>query len=672
MRNFIGLCIAVLFLAAVSPVLVHAQFQDPTPDELKMTADPKSPGAAAVYLDIQEIDNDPMHFQSTYARIKVLTEKGKELATVEIPYLKSTYKITDIKGRTIHPDGTVIPLSVKPEDLLISKSGGTQIARKVFTLPSAEVGSILEYKYEIRYDDDQFTSPMWEIQRPYFVHKAHYSFTPFKAFQPSGTPDRDTSMYMEDDRGRVINSLLWSGRLPKGVTLQTSMNGSYSVDVTDIPPIPDEEWMPPIEGFLFRVFFYYKAASNRQDFWMSEGKLWSKDVDHFAEPSKAIKDAVAGLVTPSDSDIVKAQKLYAAVEGLDNTDYSRKKSESEMKQLKLKVAKHAEDTWAQKSGTSEDIAMLYLAMLRAAGLTAYATKIVDRDQGLFDMGYLSLDQLDTTLVILTTADGKQHILDPGEKMCPFETVNWRHSKASGLGQGAQGLTLATTAEQYYKDNTISRVGNLAVDAHGGIDGTIRIMMTGQEALRWRQRALRNDEPEVKKQFDHELEDLVPDGVEAHVDHFLQMNDPGSILMAVVNVKGSLGTATAKRLMLPGFFFQTRGHVPFVKEEKRLEPVDMRYGDSVSEQITYTLPPGMTVEGAPQDATIPWPGHAVLAVKSVAEPGKITIAQTLSVAFTLVKAEEYQDLRGFYQKVAAADQEELVLTSAPVVATGKAN
>ena len=67
----------------------------------------------------------------------------------------------------------------------------------------------------------------------------------------------------------------------------------------------------------------------------------------------------------------KAKKLYAAVQALDNTDYSRKKSASEMKQLKIKEAKHAEDTWAQKSGTSEDIAMLYLAMLRAAGLNAY-------------------------------------------------------------------------------------------------------------------------------------------------------------------------------------------------------------------------------------------------------------------------------------------------------------
>ena len=88
MRKRTFLRSAVLALAAFLPVLVRAQFQQPTDEELKMTADPKAPGAAAVYLNINEIANDPEHYQTYYARIKVLTEKGKELATVEIPYLK--------------------------------------------------------------------------------------------------------------------------------------------------------------------------------------------------------------------------------------------------------------------------------------------------------------------------------------------------------------------------------------------------------------------------------------------------------------------------------------------------------------------------------------------------------------------------------------------------------
>src|SRR6202789_4478922 len=189
MRNRnLGYTFACFFLLA-SPSLLFAQFQEATPDELKMTADPKAPGAAAVFLNIEEIANDPMHYQSYYARIKILQEKGKELATIELPYLKGDNKITDIKARTIHADGTVIPLTVKPEDLMsfktVAKNGDQlQVNRTVFTLPSAEVGSILEYRYELRYDNNHIPSPAWEIQRPYFVHKVHYSFTPFKGFLP--------------------------------------------------------------------------------------------------------------------------------------------------------------------------------------------------------------------------------------------------------------------------------------------------------------------------------------------------------------------------------------------------------------------------------------------------------------------------------------------------------
>jgi transglutaminase-like putative cysteine protease len=663
---------AAFAFAALLPVLVRAQFQPPSDQELKMTADPKAPGAAAVYLNIEEIANDPLHYQSYYARIKVLTEKGKELATVEVPYLKGNKKVTGIVGRTIHADGAVIPLTVKPEDLLSEKSGEKQFGRMVFTLPSVDVGSILEYRYELRYDDNEYSSPLWEIQRRYFVHQAHYQFTPFKAYMPNGTPNTLTSTYLTDERGRVVNSLVWWNRLPPGVTMKTSVNGSYSVDVTDVPPIPDEESMPPIDSFLYRVFFYYKAASNANEFWINEGKLWSKDVDKFAEPSKTIRDAVGGIVSPGDSDLDKAKKLYAAVQALDNTDYSRQKSASEMKQLKLKAAKHAEDTWTQKSGSSEDIALLYLAMLRAAGLTAYATKIVDRDQAVFDPSYMTLDQLDTTLVVLSLA-GKQTVLDPGEKMCPFGTVNWRHSHASGLGQSAQGLSIATTPMQQYTDNSIRRNGDLTLDAHGGVMGDLAVEMTGQAALRWRQAALRNDDEELKKMFDRDLERIVPEGVEGHVERFLGLDQPDKILLAIVNVKGTLGTATAKRLLLPGFFFATRGHQPFVNEEKRMEPVDMHYGDQVTNVITYHLPAGITVEGAPPDTNISWPGHAMFVAKSKADPGQIVVGDTMAIAFTMAKPEEYQDLRGFFQKVEAAAQAGLVLTNTPTsAAAGKGN
>jgi hypothetical protein len=274
---------------------------------------------------------------------------------------------------------------------------------------------------------------------------------------------------------------------------------------------------------------------------------------------------------------------------------------------------------------------------------------------------MNINQLDDTVVLLGI-DGKGVLVDPGERMAPFETVNWRHSEAGGLRQSAQGPGYAATPLQPYTNNTTMRTADITLDAHGGITGSIQIVMSGQAALRWRQTALRNDEAEVKKQFDHDLEGLVPDGVEAHLDHFLSLDDPETNLMAIVKTQGTLGAATSKRLMLPGFFFEARGRTPFVSQEKRQEAVDMHYGDQVSEHVTYHLPDGVTVEGAPADAKISWAGHAVCVIKTESTSGQIVVNRTLARAFSQAKPEEYQDLRGFYQKVAVSDQQPLVLTS----------
>jgi hypothetical protein len=658
-------CALGVLLAIASPVLLHAQFQEPTQEELKMTADPKAPGAAAVYLNVEEVANDPFHSMSYYARIKVLAEKGKELATVEVPYINSRTQITDIKARTIHADGSIVPLFGKPADLLVvkaaSKSGDLEVDKKVFNLPSVEVGSIIEYRYELHYDEDLCSSPAWMIQRPYFVHRAHYAFTPFKGFL-RGSMDT-TFGYPVDARGRKLNTLLWWAQLPAGVELKEDGFGRFTLDLADIPPAPEQEWMPPTKSLLFQVLFYYKFASNNQDFWVSETKLWSKDVDRFAEPSKSIREAVSGLIAPSDSDLDKAKKLYKAVQALDNTDFSRAKTQSELKQLKMKVAKRAEDTWAQKSGSSQDIALLYMAMLRAAGLTAYDMKLVDRSKGIFAPGYLNFDQLDDDIVILVTG-GQEILLDPGEKMCPFQTLHWRHSGARGARQSPDEHYAATTPFQAYKPNSLIRIGDVTLDAHGSATASFRFVIAGQEALRWRQAALRNDLDEVKKQFDHWLEAMVPDGVEAHVDSFTGLDDPDVNLIANVKAQGNLGVATSKRLLLPAFFFETRGAHPFVDQQERIEPVDMHYGEQVTDQVTYRIPTGLAIEGSPQDAKVAWQDHAVLVTKTASGPGSVTIARTFGRAFTVIEPNEYQDLRGFYQKVAAADQQQLVLTASP--------
>src|SRR5207302_6748998 len=101
-------------------------------------------------------------------------------------------------------------------------------------------------------------------------------------------------------------------------------------------------------------------------------------------------------------------------------------------------------------------------MLRAAGLSAFAMKVVDRESGVFQPGYLDFDQLDDNVVILSTG-GKDIVLDPGQKMCPFQTVHWRHSASGGIRESADGRAAAGTPEQMYSANSLQRLGDVTLD-----------------------------------------------------------------------------------------------------------------------------------------------------------------------------------------------------------------
>jgi hypothetical protein len=630
------------------PLASFAQFFPPTDDELKMTTDPRAPGAAASILYLEQTVNDVLHFHTSYARIKVLTEKGKEQATVEIPYERDFAKISLIKARTIHSDGTIVPLDVKPTDLLVVKTKDAQINKVVFNLPSVEVGSILEYRWQLDYDDKWLYPPKWELQHSLFVHKAHYEFI--------NNPDHWA--------GR---NLLYFTSLPEGVKINQDVNKKFVLDVQDIPAIPEEDFMPPPESARYQVSFYYTLYHNATQFWNSEGKTWSKEVDHFAEVNDTLRSAVAKLIAPADSEEEKASKLYDAVQALENTDYTRSRSMSELKQDHTKEIKRAEDVWNQKRGNSNEIARLYLALLRAAGIKASAIQVVKRNRARFNAAYLSMNQFDDYLVIVNIA-GKEMFTDPGEKMCPFGQLRWNHQATGGIRQGEHETLYSETPTASYKENTVTRNAVLKIDEKGEMSGSVAVIMSGPEALHWRQRALENDEGEVKKKFLEGFRHILPEGVQAEFDHFLGLGEPKSNLVAIVKVNGSLGTVTGKRLFLPGLFFESRTKHPFVATEKRQTSVDMRYTETHVDKVNYYLPEGYSAESAPTEGPTQWPKHTFLSIKSTIDGRNVAVERVLVNAFVLADSKEYNELRSFYQKVAAADQQQLVLKmGAPVAA-----
>jgi hypothetical protein len=80
-------------------------------------------------------------------------------------------------------------------------------------------------------------------------------------------------------------------------------------------------------------------------------------------------------------------------------------------------------------------------------------------------------------------------------------------------------------------------------------------------------------------------------------------------------------------------------------------------------VVYHLPPGYHVESTPR-TDVAWPGFAVLKIASTVDGDAIHVNRIFARNFTLLAPDGYNNLHDFYQKLAGADQQQIVLTRAP--------
>ncbi|MGC2635584.1 MAG: DUF3857 domain-containing protein [Acidobacteriaceae bacterium] len=630
-----------------------------------MTSDPQAPNAPAVYLNYEEYMDVPGHFDRCYGRIKILSQKGiEEFSDVELAYPAGIINIRGVEGRTIHSDGTIVPFTGQPHQKELVRTGGVKEMAKVFSMPDVQVGSILEYQYEVQYDDRWIFWPEWYLQKRVFVHQAHYHFRP-AALDVNSTYE----IMVPDPEGHLTPAtrLVYDQQLPPGAKVQDLSTG-FDLDVKDVPPIPDEPWSPPLNSFSYRLCFFYTGNYSAQEFWKGGGKAWSKDLDRFAAASGPIQQAVAQIVSPGYTDDQKLHKIYAAVMNVENTDFSRKHTEQENKVEGAKE-KTAADIWAQKRGNSVEINRLFIAMVRAAGLKASGMAVTQRDKRILNASYLSWKQL-TDEIAIVDVGGREVYFDPGERYCDYGKLHWKHTQVMGIRQTDGGTEPVLTPAADYKDTVIDRRAALELAQDGTLTGTITYSMTGEEALRWRQVALREDADEARRQFDDDLQKCVPPGVIVKADHFDALTDDTQPLVAQVNVSGSMGTATGKRVFLPSSFFEA-GVKPRFAEETRLNPVDLHYPYAVRDTVKITLASGLTVESVPSSTQIPFPQSATYVVKYAQSGSLYEQGRLLAVGKTVYSKDQYPQLRDFFDKANAQDQQPVILDRTATTTTAAA-
>lgn len=630
----------------------------PTPEELSMTEQKGAPGAAAVYLYDEEITNDDRSTFSYYRRIKILQDKGKDLAVIK---LVSSYRndgtstdIGSISARTIHADGTVIPMTEPPVEETLYKGSNGAAASKTYKLPQPEVGSILEYRYTIHLDN-HIAAPTWDIQGRFYKRKSHYEWVP-----TSGIVTQKVLGQVD----RKIDAIAWVSQLPSGVQIRKSTSTvtrattSFALDITDVPPLPKAENMPPASSFAYSVRFYYTPYSSPDAFWKAVGTQLAQYRNEFTKPGPEVKAALSKLVAPGDTPEQKLKKLYAAVMELGNASTEQQQGVPWTPHINEKPIKTADDVFLAKRGNNDELNSLFIAMARAADIKAYPMRVANRDAYIFNSEYMTAAQLydDITVVNL---NGKELFLDPGTRYCPYGHLAWRHSAVVGLKLAESGPTIAPTPGELVAAHQIQRVADLKMNEQGEVTGTIKLTYLGTSGISLRQMEAVRGDTALREDLKEKINKMLPKGMKAELSSITKVKEYEEPLTIVANVSGKIGIREGARMSIDADIFQAQSEQQF-QPETREQPVYFDTSETDLDAIGITFPPSFKVVSLPIQAKENLKGGAAYDLSAESTPTSVLIHRNYQLGRRTYPVSDYPELRAFYAKMATRDKEPIVL------------
>jgi hypothetical protein len=640
----------VWFACLASASFSFAQKEDWLPiaqKDLQVKEVPGNPGADAIQLYYAHFIDGNNQTEFVYHRIKILTEKGRQpgkFADVEIPILPG-FTVSDLKARTIHPDGQIIDFTGKPFEKTLIKGQGFKFLAKTFTMPDVSVGSIVEYKYKLNSPDGFAFNADWTIQHDLFTVKENLVFKPYEGALKTedGSPGRFSY---------TISNLPNIKPTQKGKT--------FELEMENVAAFEAEPHMPPEDTYKPQVRFFYgdNSLTSADKFWQDRSTKWSEVVERFIGNHKEVRDAAAEAVGGETDPEKKLRKLYARAQQIRNLTYERERTTEEEKKEKLKPNENVADVLQRNHGTHREITLLFVALARASGFDASVLFVSSRKSKVFEKNLPDSRQLDSDVADIQV-NGKEVYLDPGTKFCPYGFTRWikTSTEALKLDKRSGGFIRIPAAPQ--DKAVIYRTANMALSEDGSAKGDVTVNYTGGEALERRLDAFVTDEAGRKKNLEDELKTWLPNGATVRMTGAEGWEATNESLVAHFTVEiTSYASAAGKRLLLPSYLFQAKQKDAFKSAERKF-PIYFPYAFAEVDTITIKVPAGRSLEGAPpqQQAGLP---YALYSNTSEFDGTQLVTKRELRVNGIWFPQKDYAQLKDFFNKVQSGDEQQAVL------------
>lgn len=633
-------CLALILAAGMLPA---ADFPPITEAEKALTELPGQPGAPAVVLfekaevRMRDYPKEASSYLKVKVRVKILTEEGKSFGEEEIHH-SGFLRLKKVEGRTVLADGRIVEL---PKDAIFEERRSRSLKRFVTKLvfPAVEVGAILDYSYEVRWDDLFFLDAWYFHNRvPTLLSEITYIKPNNLGLDPWGVQAGAQKMESASEKGT------------HGATIK--------VWVKDLPAVPTEDYSFPFADLSSRFMMVPKRVTANgerwplMDSWRSTCELYEPYYTDFQRKDRNSKKKAVELTQGMTDRSQKIAAIHSFVRDEVQTTAS----------IGVGVAEEsrADGVLKDRQGTSVEKALLLQSMLEGAKIKSNILWVADRTEGRIDLSVANPYWFDSAMVKVDES-GETVYLDPSDRRSGYNHIPPFYEGMAAVQYDKKKPEQLELPSSTHQDNHRQGTVDLVVDEDGRLSGQGVLDLKGQEA--WRYTHWKDTAEETTEAWQEWLQ-------EQHAGFDItEVVVAENLMDQQIKVTWNLGQREEEVLgdevtVSPALPIGPVTQLFVLPPELRKTPVQLLFARSDDLTTTVTWPEGWQVDVMPQARQH---GGTVGYVSWTTEVDEAKRQATFYRHFERTQSEfigsdTYGALRKLYGETAEADAQALVLVS----------
>ena len=578
-------------------------------------------------------------------RVKILKESGLSYANVSIPYFdeNNEEQIQKISAYTYNLDGSGnVKVTEVGKSSIYSKRLDRQHSAMIIAFPEAKVGSIVEYKYTMERQTMGHIKD-WYFQSQIPTRYSEYQLNIPAVFHFTVQPSVVDHMDVREDvtvENIAINEGMAEAKMLKKNYIMHNLRG-----------IRDEPFMGSARDYLQRLEFQLSQLDYGEGQLVNLQKTWA-DVVASLMKHDDFGSQLEKRVPESDALIAESERTFdqeAKIRLIYN--YVRKNMTWNQDES-IYAYNGINKTWKDKVGSSGDINLLLVNLLKKAGLFANPILFSTRENGLVNSFYPFLNQFNTVMACVQVKD-KNYILDATDKISGFRLVPEPVVNTKGFivkGEKGEWIEVIDVDHKYRMMAAVQAT----IDNAGVMKGNC-LLNSYDYAKRERSELWLKDKEKFKESF------LFKPYPTANIEAVTVNNaEVDSLpLEQKIQFNTTLDNSGDYRYFKINLFSGLDKNV-FIAED-RVADVDFGYLQSYSIYGSYSIPDSYGFEPLPENISMVMPDKSIAFSRQLqAEANLLNVRITLEFKNTFYAVADYPDFKEFYKKMFDKLNEQVVI------------